>query len=692
MYRERIPTAPKSIGRQAPVSFSSGPSFSFLRPVGRFLKTAVESLDPRFIASEGGRSVQHVVGDATELGRSIITGEDTLSESPTARAYQAAGGGAPGVLAAALPYVNVGTAVLPTTRVLTPAGRAAIGADAAERLAQKQILATVDRPPTVGVHVSPRSGLTEINPRVANQTQGAASDSLVGSSYMWDARSPQTPTNIFDNPQMADIAGLGETPSIYVTRPQGRVFADANVPMSSALRVAGPQEVLTQLPFDQQALSQYLESLGVSPRSATADRLEQAYRGLSPVVRQQVANRPNQMAEEALRTAIRMAGEGNQQYASLVGLDRSAPLDQLLASPEALRIYNEGIVRYGGTPTSRSGMFSLGAGRENVMIYQLGDQGQVQGALEMYPTPEGYVVQNLSAELGSPTVARLLAGAKLRAQAQYPGLEYPLAPSTNLSQYSRPLVEKLQAAGLVDPNFGLPAIDEINAIDLPYHAANPIDINDVPRLVPIQKQELQQTTKELIRALAQAKREGRINPDSVTRTTELRSQLAERQRQAAEDFFAPPAETMAQRSARLAEMQRQNTMRELAQFGDQLAEGSFPSGTAQLPSLVRTPAAWMPVLDDPYRQVMAMYEQGQIYNIEMLDDALAQAIPTFVQQYAPTAAGFTPVEQQVIGQQLWRMAPDFLTNVSTGWKTGELGQSLAEWRNSPRYRRPQSKY
>ena len=126
MYRERIPTAPKSIGRQAPAIFSSGRNFGFPAPVGRFVKTAVESLDPRFIASEGGRSVQHVVGDATELGRSIITGEDTLSESPTARAYQAAGGGAPGVLAAVLPYVNVGTAVLPTTRVLTPTGRLAM--------------------------------------------------------------------------------------------------------------------------------------------------------------------------------------------------------------------------------------------------------------------------------------------------------------------------------------------------------------------------------------------------------------------------------------------------------------------------------------------------------------------------------------------------------------------------------------
>jgi len=547
MYRERIPTAPKSIGRQAPAIFSSGRNFGFLAPVGRFVKTAVESLDPRFIASEGGRSVQHVVGDATELGRSIITGEDTLSESPTARAYQAAGGGAPGVLAAALPYVNVGTAVLPTTRVLTPAGRAAIGADAAERLAQKQILATVDRPPTVGVHVSPRSGLTEINPRVAGQTQGAASDSLVGSSYMWDARSPQTPTNIFDNPQMADIAGLGETPSIYVTRPQGRVFADANVPMSSALRVAGPQEVLTQLPFDQQALSQYLESLGVSPRSATADRLEQAYRGLSPVVRQQVANRPNQMAEEALRTAIRMAGEGNQQYASLVGLDRSAPLDQLLTSPEAMRIYNEGVVRYGGTPaavdttaiqgatnafapsveTLGRGVYSVDLGGGNAKLYYLKDDGAVGGTLGLAKDGNGYTVWSLSADPGSAVAAQLLAGAKLQAEKNFPGVLYPLTPSRNLSQYSRPLVEKLQAAGLIDPNFVLPDTEYLNPVSSPLHETT-FYPEYSPRLTQLNPADISEQTRNLIRILAQAKREGRISPDAITRTAELRADLARR--------------------------------------------------------------------------------------------------------------------------------------------------------------------
>jgi len=62
---------------------------------------------------QGGKDLQHVYGDAKELARSIFTGEDTLSQSPTAQAYQAAGGGLAGVLAAASPYVGLGSVVAP---------------------------------------------------------------------------------------------------------------------------------------------------------------------------------------------------------------------------------------------------------------------------------------------------------------------------------------------------------------------------------------------------------------------------------------------------------------------------------------------------------------------------------------------------------------------------------------------------
>jgi len=78
----------------------------------------VPDVNPEAVGSynlfvEGGKSLKHVAGDVKELGRSIITGKDTLSQSPTAQAYQAAGGGLPGVLAAAGPYLDVGSVVAP---------------------------------------------------------------------------------------------------------------------------------------------------------------------------------------------------------------------------------------------------------------------------------------------------------------------------------------------------------------------------------------------------------------------------------------------------------------------------------------------------------------------------------------------------------------------------------------------------
>jgi hypothetical protein len=243
------------------------------------------------------------------------------------------------VLAAALPYVNVGTAVLPTTRVLTPAGRAAIGADAAERLAQKQILATVDRPPMVGVHISGRPGLSQISPRSVGQRQVTAADALVGSSYMYDARSPRMLEQLFPDDPLRNAA-YGDTPSLYVTRPQGRVFADSNVPVSPALRVQGPQQVLAEIPYDKQALQTYLQKLGVVERGATADKLEQMYRSLSPVVEQQIANRGNQMAEEGVRMAVKLGQSGTPVYLGLSSLDPNAPLGELLTNPQAKEIYD----------------------------------------------------------------------------------------------------------------------------------------------------------------------------------------------------------------------------------------------------------------------------------------------------------------------------------------------------------------
>lgn len=78
----------------------------------------VPDVNPESVGSfnffvQGGKSLQHAYGDAKELARSIVTGKDTLSQSPSARAYQAAGGGLTGTLAAAGPYLDLGSVVAP---------------------------------------------------------------------------------------------------------------------------------------------------------------------------------------------------------------------------------------------------------------------------------------------------------------------------------------------------------------------------------------------------------------------------------------------------------------------------------------------------------------------------------------------------------------------------------------------------
>lgn len=175
------------------------------------------------------------------------------------------------------------------------------------------------------------------------------------------------------------------------------------------------------------------------------------------------------------------------------------------------------------------GVYAMDDESGNIRLYQLDDKGDVQGLLTMKRTMDGYTVAELSALPGSPAVANLLAGAKITGELNFPGVQYPLRPSVNLSQFSRPLVEKLQAAGLIDPEYVLPRTGALNTIDRPFNVGGPLPENDVARLIGLPPEQVKTTSRDLIRSLAQAKREGRINPDTITRTKELRNQLAQRQ-------------------------------------------------------------------------------------------------------------------------------------------------------------------
>lgn len=151
MYAQRVPSRPKQIGRM-PEQQVDQPwyekvgraAFGIVASPFATALDVVPGYEPEDIGSfnifeQGGKSLQHVAGDAYQLGRSVLTGKDTLSESPSARAYQQAGGGLMGTAAAALPYVDVASVVAPFAKGMTPAGALAIERAAGEAASSRAL-------------------------------------------------------------------------------------------------------------------------------------------------------------------------------------------------------------------------------------------------------------------------------------------------------------------------------------------------------------------------------------------------------------------------------------------------------------------------------------------------------------------------------------------------------------------------
>jgi len=298
----------------------------------------------------GGQGLEQAgrraVGDIT-----AIPGVGKPSASPTATGIKNKGW-FEGLGEAALDYGNLAATAAPLAGPAVKGVQGIRGARVATEI-----------PYTYGIHVSPTADLAEIQARQAMQQQAMAGDAMAGSSYMWDARSPQTIGSIFDNPQLnpsanpnllltpEELAALPQ-PNLYVTRaPAGQVVQDANVPNSSAFRVGGNQEVLAQVPFDRASLQAAMEKFAGPTRSATADALEAQYRGLNPAVRADIAGRPYQLAEENLRQVISRGTNPyfEKNFPGLNTLDPNAPLGELLRDPDARKLFEQ----YRGVDTTK---------------------------------------------------------------------------------------------------------------------------------------------------------------------------------------------------------------------------------------------------------------------------------------------------------------------------------------------------
>ena len=135
-----------------------------------------------------------------------------------------------------------------------------------------------------------------------------------------------------------------------------------------------------------------------------------------------------------------------------------------------------------------------------------------KGALTMEWDPQkGKAIVDGLGTTDAMVVPQILASAAHVVRKFYGNIQFPLEPSTNLSVHSRPLVERLQQARLVDPNFELPEPSQLNRITKqssePSDFAAPDAFFDTQVIDPLA---YQPTYNDVLKKLVESKRQAKL--------------------------------------------------------------------------------------------------------------------------------------------------------------------------------------
>jgi hypothetical protein len=174
----------------------------------------------------------------------------------------------------------------------------------------------------------------------------------------------------------------------------------------------------------------------------------------------------------------------------------------------------------------------------NIIIRSFDNKtGSYTGALviDYDPLSKQATINGLSAT--NPMVTpQLIAAAASEIRKLVGNVKYPLTPDSSLSSTSRPFVERLQQAGLIDPNYKLPPIEDINTIAQtagPESFASEMPYTTSEIINPLS---YQPTYNDVLRALVESKRQaklageyGRLNTPSSNLTPERIAEAQERE-------------------------------------------------------------------------------------------------------------------------------------------------------------------
>ena len=136
--------------------------------------------------------------------------------------------------------------------------------------------------------------------------------------------------------------------------------------------------------------------------------------------------------------------------------------------------------------------------------------GEYTGVIQLTYSAYDGTAKVLGMAATSPTVTpQLIAAAKMEIMKLGSTAQFPIDPSASLSAYSRPFVERLQQAGLIDPSYELPEVNMMNPITKetgPGTFASPFTGNQTV----IDPLSYQPTYNDILKALIESKRQAKL--------------------------------------------------------------------------------------------------------------------------------------------------------------------------------------
>lgn len=155
--------------------------------------------------------------------------------------------------------------------------------------------------------------------------------------------------------------------------------------------------------------------------------------------------------------------------------------------------------------------------------------GQINGYAEILFNRDS-PAEVVSLFSNSPSAAtQLVSSAQRISKDLLPDLQYPLIPSSDLSVHSYPFVQRLQQAGLIDPQFTLPEIDDLNLFsraDMNMESFMPAS-TEIEKI--IEPSLYAQDYQELLRALASAQKNRQSRPPTSAQLKQIVEKRGPRQ-------------------------------------------------------------------------------------------------------------------------------------------------------------------